>query len=503
MPAHSLIGKRLDEYQIEKLLGQGGMARIYLAEDVRLKRRVAIKVVDGPFDTDPEYIQRFEREAQAIARLDHPHIVRLYRYGEVRGVFYMAMQYIEGRDLRTALARARKAQKPLAVQHIGRILHAMGSALDYAHSRGVIHRDVKPSNIRLDRQGHSYLADFGLARQTHVATHGKVFGSVHYIAPEQAISSAQTVPQSDLYALGVILYEMLTGQPPFNAENLSDVATMHIEQSPTPPRTLRRTITAEVEAVVLRALEKQPERRFPSGRALAEAFDLAAQATTPKASARMTTQVKSPAAQNTGTDNGVPPLPPIPAAAMGPPGSGADPVDPPSIIDPPPRSPRRHRLRLYMLSSMLLAAIVLGVWFGFSLGEDDADTEQEVVDPLGADAQYDADVDGVWDAADECPDQRGLSELHGCWATGTIIITTTDASARLRGGPGTVYPVVDTIQRGAQVYIVGRTVAGDWLRIRTIPEDDAAPRDAWIAEFLVEFNLNVAVEQFPIFTPED
>ncbi len=92
MTAHSLIGKRLDEYQIEKLLGQGGMARIYLAQDVRLKRRVAIKVVDGPFDTDPEYIQRFEREAQAIARLDHPHIVRLYRYGEVRGVFYMAMQ---------------------------------------------------------------------------------------------------------------------------------------------------------------------------------------------------------------------------------------------------------------------------------------------------------------------------------------------------------------------------------------------------------------------------
>jgi hypothetical protein len=156
-----------------------------------------------------------------------------------------------------------------------------------------------------------------------------------------------------------------------------------------------------------------------------------------------------------------------------------------------------------LLSSVVLALVVFAVWFGLSLGDDDQDADQAGVDVLSAEAQYDSDVDGVLDAADVCPEQRGLSELHGCWARGTIFITTSADYAHLRTGPGTEYPVADTIARGAQVYILGRTVAGDWLRVRTIPTGSNAAQEAWIAEFLVQFEIDVAVERFPIFTPEN
>src|SRR5690606_25749639 len=159
----SLVGHRLDEYQIITLLGQGGMARVYLGRDVRLKRYVAIKVIDRPYRSDEQYIQRFEREAQAVAQLEHPHIVRLYRYGETDELFYMAMQYVEGADLAAILASYKAEGTLIPPGDALRIVKQVAQALDYAHSRGVIHRDVKPANIVLDKSGTAYLTDFGLA----------------------------------------------------------------------------------------------------------------------------------------------------------------------------------------------------------------------------------------------------------------------------------------------------------------------------------------------------
>jgi serine/threonine protein kinase len=270
-----LIGQQLDEYRLEELLGKGGMARIYRGLDVRLDRHVAIKVIDAPFRADSDYLMRFEREAQAIAKLEHPHIVRLYRYGEDKGLLYMAMQYIDGADLDTVLASYRRAQEFVEVEHARRVTREVCEALDYAHDKGIIHRDVKPANIMVDRQDHAILTDFGLALLTEVGTRGMVFGSPHYIAPEQVVSSANVVPQTDLYAVGVILYEMFTGEIPFDAEDSLDVAMLHMAETPRPPRELRPELSPAVEAVILKAMAKEPEDRYATGKALADALDQA------------------------------------------------------------------------------------------------------------------------------------------------------------------------------------------------------------------------------------
>src|SRR5262245_7050692 len=168
MTEDDLIGKQLGEYQLEALLGRGGMARVYRAVDGRLQRHVVVKVIDPASRQNPDYMLRFEREAQIIARLDHPNIVRLYRFDEQDGWLYMAMQYVEGADLETVLAGYRADKQFMEPEDIRRIVHEICSALDYAHSKGVIHRDVKPANILLNRQGSAILGDFGLALLTEI-----------------------------------------------------------------------------------------------------------------------------------------------------------------------------------------------------------------------------------------------------------------------------------------------------------------------------------------------
>ncbi len=268
----SLVGFQLDEYRLEALLGRGNMARVYLAMDTRLKRRTAIKIIDMQFQDDPDYVKRFQREAQAIAQLDHPHIVKIYRYGDYQGTPYMAMQYVEGADLAAMLAVYRKNGKIIDAAEAVQIVREIGLALDYAHAKRIIHRDIKPHNIMLDKQGNVILADFGLVLLTDVGTRGEIFGSPHYIAPEQAVSSANVVPQSDLYAVGVILYEMFTGQLPFTSTSPMEVAMMHITQPPRPPRELRPEISQELEDVILKAMAKRPDQRYPTGAALTEAL---------------------------------------------------------------------------------------------------------------------------------------------------------------------------------------------------------------------------------------
>jgi serine/threonine protein kinase len=303
-PSDSLLNQELDEYRLDTLLGQGGMARVYRGTDTRLKRYVAIKVIDTPLRRDPDYVMRFEREAQTIAQLDHPHIVRIYRYGEAKGVLYMAMQYVEGHDLGSILADYRIQQTLMEPEKVNQIIQQVCLALDYAHERGVIHRDIKPANIMLDQQGQTILTDFGLALLTEAGTRGEIFGSPHYIAPEQAISSAGVVPQSDLYAIGIILYEIFTGELPFDAENPLDLAMQHMSEQPRPPRELHPEITPALEAVILKAMAKEPAKRYQSGAELAHALDQALMLPQDATSTPKITETKS------GDDD----LPPIPAA---------------------------------------------------------------------------------------------------------------------------------------------------------------------------------------------
>ncbi len=270
-----LIGQQLDEYELVALLGRGGMARVYHGRDVRLKRDVAIKVIDAIYRADETYRARFEREAQAIAQLEHPHIVRLYRYGEVSGLFYMAMQYIPGQDLRSTLDDLQARDEWLPALEAARLVRELCGALDYAHSKGIIHRDVKPSNIMIGEDGRSYLTDFGLAMLTDSDTQGDIFGSPHYVAPEQAMSSARVVPQSDLYAVGVILYQIFTGQRPFEGAEPLEIAMKQMSELPPSPQEIRPDLSPALSAVILKALAKEPADRYANGNLLATAVEQA------------------------------------------------------------------------------------------------------------------------------------------------------------------------------------------------------------------------------------
>jgi serine/threonine protein kinase len=348
----SLLGRKLDEYRLEALLGKGGMAGVYRGLDVRLKRYVAIKVIDSPLRSDSEYVVRFEHEARAFAQLEHPHIVRLYRYGEADGLLYMAMQYIDGADLGTVLANYREDQEFIEPEEASRIIREICLALDYVHSQGVIHRDIKPSNIMLDKQGRAILTDFGLALLTELGTRGEIFGSPHYIAPEQVISSANVVPQSDLYAVGVILYEMFTGELLFDVENPLDIAMLHMTEPPRPPRELRPDISPEVEAVILKALAKEPEERYQSGAELADALDRALQIVpaetpaTPRATAPRLSVLERVAVELADR-----PLPPIPAAIAVPAPQRAE-----AEAAPTPTTSTSPRKRWFVYTSLGIAA---------------------------------------------------------------------------------------------------------------------------------------------------
>lgn len=487
MTKDTLIGKHLDEYRLDKLLGQGGMARVYLAEDVRLKRKAAVKVIDPPFRTNSEYMMRFEREAQAVAQLEHPHIVRVYRYGDVDGLLYMAMQYIDGPDLRAVLAAYRQTSERIDSGEASRVIRDICMALDYAHQRGVIHRDIKPSNVLLDKQGQVFLADFGLARLRGIGTQGKIFGSPHYMAPEQAISSASVVPQSDLYAVGVILYQMFTGQLPFDAENPTDIAMQHMTELPRPLRELCPDLSVALERVVLKALAKEPDKRYASGADLAAAVEQALQVTRPGASARYPTMIAHPGIVLRGGEGAanVPPLPPVPAAVAAP---GTEQTAKPRNKQPAaaPAKKTRRRWPVYLLSVFLLVIAALSAVLAFPVDGDNKKT----IDAA------DVDGDGVADAQDRCLAEAGLAVVDGCPLTAYVLVTQANMNVILRAEPGTDAEVLGWLRDNQPVTVLGRDETSDWLRVRALNNADGQEVAGWVAEALI--TMEVAVNRLPV-----
>jgi serine/threonine protein kinase len=278
MSTDPLIGKTLGDYTVVDILGHGGMARVYRGFDKKLNRYAAVKVIDAHLIASPdqdEYRQRFQNEARAIARLNHPNIVGVYQFDQVGTIYYMAMSFIEGRDLRSHLRDYARKNTYMPYPEVLRVIRDIGSALDYAHREGVIHRDIKPSNIMVTSEGRAVLTDFGLALSVPEGTVGNTFGSAHYIAPEQAVSSAQAVPQSDLYSLGVVLFEMLTNTVPFNDQNAMSVALKHLNEQPQPPSRMNPNLPPRADQVVMKSLDKSPAKRFENGFALAQALEFA------------------------------------------------------------------------------------------------------------------------------------------------------------------------------------------------------------------------------------
>jgi serine/threonine protein kinase/cytoskeletal protein RodZ len=273
-----LIGKKLGDYTIQALLGRGGMSRVYRGYDENLDRYAAVKVISGELitTTEEEYTRRFQIEARSIARLRHPNIVGVYQFGRTEGIYYMAQVFLEGRDLRVLLKEYAEKGQRIPIPEALRVARDVASALDYAHEQGVIHRDVKPSNIMLEKHtGRAILMDFGLALSVPEGTLGDTFGSAHYIAPEQAISSANSVPQSDLYSLSIVLYEMLAGKVPFDDPSAMSVALKHLNEAPPPLLMYNPDLPPAAEAVIMRALDKDPNRRYATGGQLMDALEQA------------------------------------------------------------------------------------------------------------------------------------------------------------------------------------------------------------------------------------
>lgn len=269
----SFIGRTLGKYQLVQLLAQGGMAKIYKAYHSELDRYIAIKVLPPHPGRDPEFDERFRLEAHTVAHLQHPNILSLYDYGTEDDILYLAMAYVEGGSLSDLLAAG-----PLPIPRAEQILREVGSALDYAHRRGVIHRDIKPANILLDGEGHALLTDFGIAKivgsASNITGTGGVIGTPAYMAPEQ--SQAQPIDQrADIYSLGIVLYEMLAGEQPYTSTNPVRVIIKHIND-PIPRVTdARPDLPAAVEVVMQRALAKLPAERYQQVRDFYEAFSQA------------------------------------------------------------------------------------------------------------------------------------------------------------------------------------------------------------------------------------
>jgi serine/threonine protein kinase len=260
------VGTMLGQYRLEELIASGGMARIYKAVDTNLERTVAVKILMPELiELDDTLIDRFEREAKAVAQLEHDNIVRIYDYRRQEDSYYIVMNYIEGHDLADELNQLRRENKLMEISKALPLLAQVAGALDFAHAAGIIHRDVKPSNVLMTKSGKAILTDFGLVlRQSIDKTLGTAFGTPRYIAPEQALASENSVPQSDIYSLAVITYEMLTGQMLFFSENPMQIAMSHINDRPTPPRSINPGIPLAAEREILKALSKRPVERHRS-----------------------------------------------------------------------------------------------------------------------------------------------------------------------------------------------------------------------------------------------
>jgi serine/threonine protein kinase len=274
-----MIGQQLANFRVERLIGQGGMATVYYGVDIRLQRPVAIKVIDKRYKNDPAYTTRFVNEARMMAKWRHENLIQIYYAGDEQGYSYYVMEYVDGDDLSTVMAAYAEEKAQMPNEDVLRIGNAIASALDYAHGQGVIHRDVKPSNVLIAKDGRVLLGDFGMALEVSDGSMGNIFGTPHYISPEQAKRSADAVPQSDLYSLGVILYEALTGAVPFNDSSPASIALLHITQAPPSPRSVNPEVSPAVEAVILKALEKKPQDRYQSGAKLMSALAAAFKST--------------------------------------------------------------------------------------------------------------------------------------------------------------------------------------------------------------------------------
>ena len=408
-----LTGRQFGPYQIVEPLGEGGMAAVYKAYQANMDRYVALKVLPRHFANDPEFIGRFSQEAKVIANLQHPHILPVHDFGEADGYTYLTMRFIEGGTLADWL----KNNGPLALERIRHIISQVGGALDYAHAQGVVHRDIKPSNILVDRWDNCLLTDFGLAKIASSAAHltqtGGILGTPAYMSPEQGLGQ-KIDGRSDIYSLGVVLYQMAIGRLPYQAETPMAVVIKHIHDPLPPPHRYNPDLPDGVERVILKALAKNPEDRFETA-------------------GEMVKMLQSATERPTVAQAAAPPLP-DPATVVAPPLS-SPPEIPPTAISPPlsepvmetPLARTGRKKRPYLAIGLGLAGIILIVILGLVIassidesggsGEFQDVTSIEEIQSILDDAYASGDTERVLAALDRAiemePDRADLHCEYG------------------------------------------------------------------------------------------
>lgn len=265
MPQSEWIGKKLGgRYEIEELLGQGGMSAVYKAMDPNLKRIVAVKMIHAHLSNDPGFVMRFEEEAAAVAKLRHPNIVQVYDFNHGDGTYYMVLEFVPGETLQDYLKRLNKDGRYLPTKQAIQFAANVSDAIDYAHQRGLIHRDIKPANVMINVQGEAILMDFGIAKiiggQKHTAT-GAVVGTAMYMSPEQ-IKGEQPDRRTDIYSLGVTLFEMVSGHPPFEADSAMTLMMMHVNDPVPDLRRINPEVPDGLVGIINKALAKNPDERY-------------------------------------------------------------------------------------------------------------------------------------------------------------------------------------------------------------------------------------------------
>jgi eukaryotic-like serine/threonine-protein kinase len=381
MPApDTLIDQVFDgRYRVVRKLGTGGMANVYLAEDQELGRSVAIKMLDERHSQDEQFVERFRREAKNAAGLSHPNIVSIYDRGQAEGTYYIAMEYLEGRNLKELLITRGPTPLAVAIDYARQILAALG----FAHRHGIVHRDIKPHNVVVAPDGLLKVTDFGIARSgtSQMTETGSIIGTAQYLSPEQA-KGAPVTPASDIYSVGIVLYEMLTGSVPFTGDTPLEIAMKHLSTTPLPPSEKRREVPHELDSIVLRALAKDPADRYQS----ADKMDAdLARASRGQAVAPETEEAATQVLRGAGA-----------ATLAGAPTAITRQVNvaPPPATPPPPYSrptgfyeydePLRRSFWPWLLAALLVAAAIVAGWYVYTKIQDQLNQAKPVAVPLVA-----------------------------------------------------------------------------------------------------------------------
>jgi eukaryotic-like serine/threonine-protein kinase len=486
-------------YQILEELGRGGMATVYRAHDPHFKREVAVKVLPRQLTHDPMFRIRFEREAQTIATLEHPAIVPVYDFGEEEERPYLVMRYMAGGSLSDRLQ-----QGPLSTQQAIDILSKLAPALDYAHQNGIIHRDLKPGNILFDAQGNPYLADFGIAKlveSTQSLTGSAIIGTPAYISPEQAKGGQEIDGRADIYSLGVILFEMLTGQTPYQADTPVQVIMQHILEPVPAISDLKKDLPLHMQTVIDKAMAKETNHRFATASEMALALAQQDQTGTGAAAIAAVPMATNPPSPLSATTLPQPPATPT-MTAVEPPPTPADAAAP--VAASPRQKPPVWLLGIGGL--LLLLLLIGGLWWAWGgeeqVAEPSPTAPAEVVIIVPTDTATVTAVASPTATATDTP-SASPSPTPTTVASPTppetadrevpFQLEVTLASVNIRQGPGTMYATAGTLRRGDQVEIIARSRRGDWYLVQL-----ADGQTAWLAASVTRPVIPFANDDIPV-----